>query len=341
MRIGFFTDFYLPRVDGIAFSIESFRVELEKQGHEVFIIAPKPTIRHHDSVHRIIRFPAIKGLFFDDYMTSFFFPPQRIRQVQKLNLDIVHFHTPGQIGLFGAYFALRANLPLVTTYHTDLYEYVTHYPKVLPGTIALAMLAPLITNGGMQDYRTGLSSIKPERNVDRWNQKIVERSTTMLHNACDTVIVPSQKIKNQLLAWKTTSPVVILPTGVDKITTKDSRKSHYAHTFGLEPSDEVILFVGRVGTEKNIGLLLKAFVTTGKQRLAAKLLIIGTGDDLNAFKAEAAIHPYSTGLYLAAWFRAPSSERSMISPRSLPFRALQTHKASSLARLLGPAFRLS
>ncbi len=65
MRIGFFSDFYLPRADGIAYSIESFRIELEKMGHEVFIIAPKPTIRHKDANKHILRFPAIKGLFFD------------------------------------------------------------------------------------------------------------------------------------------------------------------------------------------------------------------------------------------------------------------------------------
>lgn len=299
MRIGFFSDNYLPRIDGIAFSIESFRLELEQQGHQVFIIAPKPTMRHKDTNPHVIRFPAIKGLFFDDYMTSFFFPPQRIRQIQKLNLDIVHFHTPGQIGLFGAYVAIRTGIPLVTTYHTDLHEYVRHYPKVLPGSIALSMLAPLITNGGMQDYRTGLSSIRPERNIDAWNQKIVERSTTMLHNSCDTVIVPSQKIKDQLLSWKTTSPIVILPTGVDKITTKLSKTASFAKEFGLSSTDEVILFVGRVGTEKNLSILIEAFKIVSKHRKSAKLLIVGTGEDIEHFRTMAAAQPHGDRIIFA------------------------------------------
>lgn len=287
MRIGFFSDFYLPRADGIAYSIESFRIELEKMGHEVFIIAPKPTIRHKDATKNIIRFPAIKGLFFDDYMTSLFFPPQRFRQIERLNLDIVHFHTPGQIGLFGAYFAFRRNIPVVTTYHTDLYEYVTHYPKVLPGTIALSLIAPMITNGGMQDYRTGLSSIKPERNIDKWNQKIVERSSTMLHNRCDLIIAPSEKMKSQLVGWRTTSKIEVLPSGVDKITTKSSEIDAYRKDLRLSAEDEVILFVGRIGTEKNLGLLIKAFEIVNKQRPQSKLLIVGTGEDIGAFKEQA------------------------------------------------------
>lgn len=288
MRIGFFSDFYLPRADGIAYSIESFRIELEKMGHEVFIIAPKPTIRHKDVTRNIIRFPAIKGLFFDDYMTSLFFPPQRFRQIERLNLDIVHFHTPGQIGLFGAYFAFRRNIPVVTTYHTDLYEYVTHYPKVLPGTIALSLIAPMITNGGMQDYRTGLSSIKPERNIDKWNQKIVERSSTMLHNRCDLIIAPSEKMRSQLIGWRTTSQIQVLPSGVDKITTNSSHIEAYRKDLRLSPEDEVILFVGRIGNEKNLGLLIKAFEIVNNKRPQTKLVIVGTGEDIGAFKEQAA-----------------------------------------------------
>ena len=288
MRIGFFSDFYLPRADGIAYSIESFRIELEKMGHEVFIIAPKPTIRHKDVTKNIIRFPAIKGLFFDDYMTSLFFPPQRFRQIERLKLDIVHFHTPGQIGLFGAYFAFRRNIPVVTTYHTDLYEYVTHYPKVLPGTIALSLIAPMITNGGMQDYRTGLSSIKPERNIDKWNQKIVERSSTMLHNRCDLIIAPSEKMRSQLIGWRTTSQIQVLPSGVDKITTNSSHIEAYRKDLRLSPEDEVILFVGRIGNEKNLGLLIKAFEIVNNKRPQTKLVIVGTGEDIGAFKEQAA-----------------------------------------------------
>jgi glycosyltransferase involved in cell wall biosynthesis len=254
MRIGFFSDRYLPLTDGIAYSIESFRVELEALGHEVYIFAPKPNLRYKEPSPHIIRFPAVKGLFWEDYMSSFFFPPQVIKQVEKLNLDIIHFHTPGQLGMFGAYFALRHNIPLVTTYHTDLYEYVKHYPAVLPGTIALSMLAPVITGGGMDEYRTALSSIKPQRSVDDWNQKIVERGVTLIHNHCDLVIAPSVKMERQLKGWKTIPPIAILPTGVDEITTNSAKIDEVRAQFGLSTHDQIILFVGRIGTEKNISL---------------------------------------------------------------------------------------
>ncbi len=292
VKIGFFSDRYLPMTDGVAYSIESFRIELEKLGHEVYIFAPRTTRGHKDTSKHIIRFPAVKGLFFEDYMTTFFFPPQVMRKVEKLKLDIIHYHTPGQLGLFGAYFALHHNIPLVTTYHTDLFEYVKHYPSILPGTIALSMLVPVITGGGMSEYRASLSSIKPERSVDKWNQKIVERGVTMIHNHCDLVITPSQKIERQLKRWKTKAIIATLPTGVDKITTTARNIEVARIRYNIHEDDKVILFVGRIGTEKNLGLLLQSFDYIAKKNVAAKLVLVGRGDDFENFKDQAAASAY-------------------------------------------------
>ncbi len=288
MRIGFFSDRYLPLTDGITFSIEGFRLELEKLGHEVYVFAPGPGLRYKEPSKRIVRFPAVKGLFFDDYLTSLFFPPQVIKRIEKLDLDIIHYHTPGQIGLLGAYFALRHNIPLVTTYHTDLYEYVRHYPSVLPGVIALSMLTPVITGGGMSEYRDSLSSIKPERSIDKWNQKIVERGVTMIHNHCDLVITPSHKMEQQLRSWHTQSRIATLPTGVDKITTTEREITNIRRQYGFGPDDQIVLFVGRIGTEKNIGLLIRAFDLVAQQHPKAKLLLVGTGEDIDDFREQAA-----------------------------------------------------
>lgn len=299
MKIGFFSDMYLPRLDGIAISIETFRTELEAMGHEVYIFAPKPNLRYKEPHKRIIRFPAVKGLFFEDYLTSFYFPPQALKKIEKLKLDVIHYHTPSQVGLLGAYYAMRNDIPLITTYHTDLFEYVKHYPQVLPGTIALSLLAPAFTGGGLADFRTGLSAIKPERNVDAWNQKIVARSVTMIHNYCDVVITPSVKIKDQLKGWGTKSKLVVLPTGVDRITTNTKEIAEARKLYGITPTDRTVLFVGRTGTEKNLGLLIRSFDAVAAKDHRAKLLIVGTGEDLQAFKTQAAASEYAKRITFA------------------------------------------
>ncbi|TAK88947.1 glycosyltransferase family 4 protein [Patescibacteria group bacterium] len=296
MNIGLFSDSYLPSLDGISYSIEAFRVELEKRGHTVTVFAPSPSIRYKEKSPNIVRFPAVKGLFYDDYLTSMFFPPEALLRIKRKKLDIVHFHTPSQIGLLGAYYALRSHTPLISTYHTDLYEYVSHYPQVLPGTIALSLMSPMITGGGLSDFRKAISSIKPERNIDKWNKKIVMRGITALHNRCDYVIAPSRKIRTQLEGWGTTAPIRILPSGVDPIPTTARATSLFRSKWGLNPDQPVILFVGRLGKEKNIELLIEAYGQVRKQLPEAKLVIVGRHEHQKALQAYSTKHNLDDGV---------------------------------------------
>lgn len=288
MNIGLFSDSYLPSLDGISYSIEAFRKELEKRGHTVTVFAPSPGIRYKEPSPNVVRFPAVKGLFYDDYLTSMFFPPEALLRIKRKKLDIVHFHTPSQIGLLGAYYAMRSRTPLVSTYHTDLYEYVSHYPQVLPGTIALSLMSPMITGGGLSDFRKAISSIKPERNIDSWNKKIVMRGVTTLHNRCDYVIAPSRKIRTQLEGWGTTAPIRVLPSGVDPITTTARATTLFRNKWDLKPDQPIVLFVGRLGKEKNIELLIEAYGQVAKQMPDAKLVIVGRNEHQKALEKLAA-----------------------------------------------------
>lgn len=80
MRIGLFTDTYRPSINGIVFVVESLKRELEARGHEVYVFCPAKSMRPNKQVEleedgSIIRFRSVKGMFFDDYDTSVFFPP--------------------------------------------------------------------------------------------------------------------------------------------------------------------------------------------------------------------------------------------------------------------------
>jgi glycosyltransferase involved in cell wall biosynthesis len=149
------------------------------------------------------------------------------------------------------------------------------------------MLTPAVTGGGMSEFRTSLSSIRPEKSVDKWNQKIVQRSITMIHNHCDVVITPSRKMENQLLSWHAKSKIVTLPTGVDRLKTSEHEIAEARKRFGLAANEPVLLSVSRIGTEKNLSMTIRAFDKLSAQWPHLKLLIVGTGDDLEHFKDQA------------------------------------------------------
>lgn len=54
MRVGLFTDTYLPQISGVATSIKTLKEELEKQGHEVYIFTTtdKHVKRYEDQLQQ-------------------------------------------------------------------------------------------------------------------------------------------------------------------------------------------------------------------------------------------------------------------------------------------------
>lgn len=103
---------------------------------------------------------------------------------------------------------------------------------------------------------------------------------TLIYSKCDAVIALSRKSQKQLESWQYadhyTYEVSLLPNGVNALKKPTAKQlAAFQETWGIEKNDEVVGFVGRLGSEKNLVLLLKAFEKVAKQRPKAKLLFVG------------------------------------------------------------------
>ncbi|HMQ95991.1 MAG TPA: glycosyltransferase [Candidatus Saccharibacteria bacterium] len=287
MRIGLFTDTYRPSINGIVFVVESLKRELEALGHEVFIVCPAKSImpnKHAEALDEddyIIRLPSIKGAFFDDYDTSIFFPPKVQANIKKLELDIIHIFTPSQIGLAGVRAAKKNDIPLVIQHCTDMYEFAEHYPAVLPGVLALAgVVFPMSVKLDGRELLEIVKLHRPRRGVTRWNRDIIEKVITMLYSKADAVIALSRKSAEQLDSWQDEEynyPIDILPNGVDALPRPTKQQvAAFRELWGLNDTDEVFGFVGRLGEEKNLPILIEAFDDyIAEARPRSKLLFVG------------------------------------------------------------------
>lgn len=281
MRIGLFTDTYRPATNGIVTVVDITRKRLEEAGHEVFVFCPK--VRSDDSPpdDHVIHFPSLPTKLFNDSRISMFFPPRRMRAINKLNLDVIHFFTPAQVGLMGVYAAQRTGAVLVGQHCTDFYQYVEHYPQALPGVLALATTLPFTFRFDGVDAKTMLSMYRPQFGVVKWNRDVVESVITMLYSRCDAVIALSRKSKRQLESWRGeyTYDVTLMPTGVDALPApKKGDVVAFQKAWNIAPDDEVIGYVGRLGSEKNLDLLVKAFAYLAPRRPKLKLLFVGDFD---------------------------------------------------------------
>lgn len=292
MRIGILTDTYHPIVNGITFVVEETKRELEGLGHEVFVVCPCIDCRKtdFDEEKKILHLPARKDIFFEDQMTSFFFPPSQIKRLRELNFDVMMFTTPGQIGLLGVYTALKNDIPLVALYCTDLYEYVRHYPRVVPAVLAQVVASPITLGARTPELRNLIASFGARAESEHWSQKLVSEMLTILHNRCQAVITPSQKIHDQLKGWGTTSPIHVIPTGISPLPYTDEEALSFRDRLGIGANQPIILSVGRLGSEKNVELTIDAFAIVKDAQPNAKLVIVGEsyqhGDTLKARAAE-------------------------------------------------------
>lgn len=298
MRIGLFTDTYRPSINGIVFVVETLKKRLEEQGHEVFIFCPAKSIRRSVDLEfeddHIVRFPSIKGAFFDDYDTSIFFPPRVAQQIRELDLDVVHVFTPSQVGLVGVQAAWKGDTPFVMQHSTDLYEFVEHYPAALPGALALiGIVLPFTVRLAGQDVREILKLYRPRRAVTQWNRDIIERAITIMYSKADAVIALSRKSAEQLCSWQHQEnyryDVTLMPNGVDALPkpTKTQLKK-FKEEFGIRETDQVFGFVGRLAAEKNLDLLIKAAEKIVRERPRAKLLFVGDFEYREALEEHAA-----------------------------------------------------
>lgn len=301
MRIGLFTDTYRPSINGIVFVVESLKRHLEAAGHEVYVFCPARSIRPseyagtYDEDEHTVRFPSVKGAFYDDYDTSIFFPPWVLTQVKALDLDIIHFFTPGQVGLMGVYAAHKTGTPLVAQHCTDLRQYVEHYRDglLLPGSLLLIALVPFAVKVNGKDIREIMKMYRPRRGRVAWNIAIVEKVITLIYSKCDAVIALSRKSKAQLESWQTdddyTYEITLMPNGVDRIKPATPKEIQlFRDMWDIDAKDEVFGFVGRLGAEKNLDTLILAFDHVIKQRPRARLLFVGDFEYRETLEALAA-----------------------------------------------------
>lgn len=276
MRIGLFTDTYLPVANGICYVIDILREDLEKAGHEVWLFAPRDLRWHLPKEDRVIRYPALGGLFYEDQFNSVFWPPRQLKTVKQLNLDIVVAFTPTFIGGFGAYCAKKLNIPYVIQYGTDLEAYAELYkPATIGGVLASPLLAPyLLQMSPAETWRFWRGFFRRPKN-EPYLKYVTRHMLSGLHSRARLVVATSQKIADRLKRWPLPQNIVVISTGVDALPQDPAFTAHFKKKYGLSAGDQLILYAGRMSAEKNLEMLIEAFDQLAAKRPSAKLLMVG------------------------------------------------------------------
>lgn len=249
MRVVMMTNTYLPHVGGVARSVESFSRALREAGHAVKVVAPDfpgEAVSEPD----VIRVPAIQRFNGSDFSVRLPVPGLLTEPLDRFHPDLIHAHHPFLLGDTALRVASGRGLPLVFTHHT-LYEDYTHYVSSQSEAIKRFVI----------DLSTGYA------------------------NLCDHVIAPSQSVAALLQQRGVTSPITVVPTGIDVDRFNRRSAKRYRQSLGIPEEAFVVGHVGRLAPEKNLMFLTRVAAAFLKARPDAWFLVAGTGPLEEAMRA--------------------------------------------------------
>jgi glycosyltransferase involved in cell wall biosynthesis len=259
MRVLFCTDTYPPQVNGVSVVTALSVAGLRSRGWECGVVAPRyagaaDTVFTEGTAGRedlLVSMPSMPMPGYRDLRLS---APAYLRvaaAVRRVKPDLVHSETEFIIGRLGQIAALRAGIPVVSSYHTDFARYTAAYG------------AP-------------------------WLRHSVSSYLGRFHRRCWRTYTPSGPAREDLLRTGV-SDVEVWGRGVDVETYNPRHRSAaWRQRLGLE-GRTTFLYVGRIASEKRVDHLVAAYAMAQSQLPAdsTRFIIAGAGPREAAVRAAA------------------------------------------------------
>jgi glycosyltransferase involved in cell wall biosynthesis len=242
MHVAFVTETWPPEVNGVALTAERTVQWLRARDHRVTVVRPR---QKADRDGTDASTWVVPGLPIPMYRPLRFGLPaagllQRRWQQPGERPDVVHVATEGPLGA-SAVRAARACGSMVTSdFRTNFHIYSEHYK--------LGWAAPLIL-----------------------------RYLRALHNRTDLTFVPTDAVAATLRRFGFERTAVV-GRGVDVERFSPWHRSRELRArWGAAPTTPVVLHVGRLAAEKNVGLVVRAFAALKARCPTARLVWVGDG----------------------------------------------------------------
>ncbi len=268
MKVALITETFLPQINGIVRTLEKIVKHLEKNGHEVEVIA----IGEGDSTYsksKVTRVPGIKFALYEELnivapqdewikkilcnvspaqvpysiIQSLLPMPHPVVEeaIERFKPDIVHLVTPATLCSIGYYYVDKLNLPCLSSFHTDLSAYTKQYQ--------IQFLEPFI-----------------------------DATNKMTYNRTDRVLAPSESTKKQLEKVGIKN-IGLFGRGVDTSLFNPNHKTKRDEIFekyNLDKNKTTIMYAGRLAEEKSLPILADAFLRMHEE-YNLQLFFVGDG----------------------------------------------------------------
>jgi len=257
LKILITTDLYTTETNGVVTSVRNLFDELTAMGHDVRILTISDSFHSHkDGAVYYIRSIPLKVVYPDLRMPTAY-RGQLIQEIIDWKPDVVHSQCEFFSYQFAARIARITGAPIVHTYHTLYEQYLTSY--VIPSKRLGDMLAKVLSRERLKHVTT--------------------------------LVAPTHKVESTLHSYGMQAPISVVPSGIS-LEQHYQRLSHEERSarrkaLGIQDSDQVMLNLGRLGGEKNLGELVTLFAEAREKNPSLKFLIVGDGPAREALERQA------------------------------------------------------
>jgi len=253
MKIAFFTNCYKPLVNGVVTSISSLKEAYERKGHKTYVFAPRVE-DYIDQEKNVFRYRSVNLTNKVKYPLPIPLSFKVKKIINEFNPDIVHIHHPFLLSSAAIMYGKKLGIPKILTIHTQ-YEQYAYYIYPIPERVTQEAIKMIISNLA---YKT------------------------------DCITTPSESMKKVIENYGIKNRIEVIPNAIHLISFKEDdelKRTEIKKKYNLKEDNKIILFVGRIASEKSIDKVIKALAIIKKRNTSKeKLLIVGNGPAMDELK---------------------------------------------------------
>ena len=249
-RVTLVTETFAPEINGVAHTLSQLVHGLRQRGIAIQIIRPRQTANDLANQQDGIETVTLPGFPIPGYRSLHFGVPfsGRIRAaLTRFAPQAVYVATEGPMGWAAVQAARQAGIRIISGFHTNFHQYLSHY---------------------------SLSAL----------QTLAFRYLRYFHNLTASTLVPTRQQRDDL-ETQGFHNVGVLSRGVDSERFHPRhRSSSLRQQWGVKDDDLVLLYVGRIAAEKNLALALEAHRRLLEIDQRIRLVLVGDGPELTSIR---------------------------------------------------------
>jgi glycosyltransferase involved in cell wall biosynthesis len=252
-RVSIVTETFPPEINGVANTLNQLSTALSRFGNRVQIVRPRQAVEK-TSVYNSFEVITAPGLPIPGYRELRFGIPIKKRLLKlwkEQRPDVIYIATEGPLGSSALQAARSLDIPVASGFHTRFDHYTKHYGIGWLEPLALAYLR-------------------------------------RFHNRCQLTLVPTRAMQDKLQRQGFQN-VALIARGVDTQLFSPARRDNtLRNEWGLRDDDLALIYVGRLAAEKNLKLVVDAWLAIRQDRPGTRLILVGDGPMRGALQKD---HP--------------------------------------------------